>query len=125
MVQTLGSTNIDLKEYARLYGKIHYQTFHQGKTMRDLLVVIILTKYHFTKGIKFFRYPGVDAVLKELKKLHDRMVMNPKTLKKCHAKIRSRHGSILCFWSKINAVKSREGIVHTEENRESILPRTI
>lgn len=78
MVQTLGSTHLDVKDYARLHKKIHCQTIHQGNIMSDLLVVTILTQYHMYNGLKVFGDSGIVAVMKELNKIRDRMVMNPK-----------------------------------------------
>ena len=47
--------------------------------MRNLLVTTILTQYHVSKGLKVFGDLGVAAILKELKQLHARMLMEPKT----------------------------------------------
>ena len=46
--------------------------------MRNQLITTILTQYHIFKRIKVFGDPGVSAVPKELKQLHDKMVMDPK-----------------------------------------------
>ena len=54
----------------------------QDNVMRNQLITIILTQYHVSKGKKVFDEPGVAAVLKVLKKLHDRMVMDPKNTDK-------------------------------------------
>ena len=43
------------------------------------------------------------------------MLMNPKILEKCHAKIRRWQFSNLCFWSKSDVVKSREGFGRQEK----------
>ena len=45
--------------------------------MNDDIVTTVLTQYHVSKGIKVFGEKGVDAVLAELKQLHDRMVVDP------------------------------------------------
>eukprot|EP00957_Ditylum_brightwellii_P102984 7848157-Ditylum_brightwellii.AAC.1 len=37
-----------------------------------------MTQYHASKGLKVFGKEGTDAVLSELKQLHDQMVMDPK-----------------------------------------------
>ena len=42
------------------------------------MVSTILTQYHVSKGLKIFGEKGVASVLKELRQLHDRMVMEPK-----------------------------------------------
>ena len=41
MVKTLGSTHIEIKDYARLHAAIHYQTGHQGNIMPYPLVAMI------------------------------------------------------------------------------------
>ena len=46
--------------------------------MRNPLVTKILTQYYLSKGLKVFGDPSVAAVLKELKQMHERMVMEPK-----------------------------------------------
>ena len=43
---------------------------------------MILTQYHVSKGLKLFGDTGVSTVLKELKQLHSRMVMDPKNTDK-------------------------------------------
>ena len=58
MVQKLGSTDLDLKDYARLHTEIHCQTGHQGNIMCYPLVVTILTQCHVSKGLKVFGEPG-------------------------------------------------------------------
>jgi hypothetical protein len=37
-----------------------------------------LTQYSVNKGLKVFGAPGADAVIKELRQLHDRDVIKPK-----------------------------------------------
>ena len=57
--------------------------------MSDPLVTTILTQYHMSKGLKVFGEPGLAAFLKELKKLHNRMVTDPKNaddMTKCQKK---------------------------------------
>ena len=46
--------------------------------MSSDLVTTVLTHYHINKGIKKFGQPRVDAVVAELKQLHDRIVMDPR-----------------------------------------------
>eukprot|EP00957_Ditylum_brightwellii_P102200 7790610-Ditylum_brightwellii.AAC.1 len=46
--------------------------------MTSPTVATLLTQYHVSKGLKVFGQKGADAVLKELKQLHDRLVMDPK-----------------------------------------------
>ena len=50
--------------------------------MRNPLIVTILDQFHVYKGLKVFGEPRVAAVLKDLKQLHDRMVMDPKNADK-------------------------------------------
>jgi hypothetical protein len=38
-----------------------------------------MTQYTIKKGIKMFGDAGVDAVLKEMKQLHDRKVLEPRS----------------------------------------------
>ena len=46
--------------------------------MTNNIVITILTQYHVSKGMKIFKEDGAAAVLKELKQLHDRLVVEPK-----------------------------------------------
>ena len=78
MVQTMGNTHLDLGEYSHLHVNIHCGPNQHDNVMRNPLITMILTQYHVSKGIEFFGEPGVSAVPKELKQLHDRMVMDPK-----------------------------------------------
>ena len=41
------------------------------------VVSAVLSQYHVLKRLKKFGEKGVDAVLKELRQLHERMVMEP------------------------------------------------
>ena len=50
--------------------------------VRNPLITVILTQYHVSKGLKVFGKTGVAAVLKELKQLHDIMVMDLKNSNK-------------------------------------------
>ena len=79
MVQTMGNTHLDLRDYAWIHATIHCGPNQNNSVMRNPLITTILTQYHVSKVLKVFGEPGVAAVLKELKKLHDRMVMDPKT----------------------------------------------
>ena len=47
--------------------------------MHNLLITMILTQYHVSKGLTVFGEPVVAVVLKELKEMHSIMVMDPKT----------------------------------------------
>ena len=74
----MGNTHLALRDYARLHSKIHSGPNLHDNIMRKPLVTTILNQYHVYKGIKVFGEHGVAAVLKELKQLHERMVMEPK-----------------------------------------------
>ena len=82
MVHTMGNTHLDLREYSRLHATIHCGPNRQHNVMRDPLVTTIITQYYVSKGLKVFVETSVVAVLKELKQLHDKMVMNPKNVDK-------------------------------------------
>ena len=77
MVQTMGNTHLDLRDYERIHTTIHCGPNQHDNVMHNLLITTILTQYHVYKGLKVFSDPGVAAVLKYLKKLHDRMAMDP------------------------------------------------
>ena len=47
-------------------------------TMTSDLITTVLTQYHINKSINKFGQAGIDAVVVELKQLHDRMVVDPK-----------------------------------------------
>ena len=78
MVQTVGNIHLDLRYYPRVHMKIHFRPNLQDSLMHNPLITTILTQYHVYKGLKVFDESGVEAVLKELKQLHGRMVTKPK-----------------------------------------------
>ena len=78
VVQTMGNTQLDLRDYVRLHATIHCGPNQHDNVMRNLMITTILTQYHVSKGLKVFGDPRLAAVPKELKQLHVRMVMNPK-----------------------------------------------
>ena len=78
MLQTMGNTHLNLRDIARIHATIHCGPSQHNNVMRNPLITTILTQYHMSKGLKFFGEPGVESVLKDLKQLHDRMVMDPK-----------------------------------------------
>ena len=82
MVQTMGNTQPNLRDYAQIHTTIHCGKNQHDNLMRNPLITTILTQYHVSKGLKVFGEPGVTAVLKELKQLHCRMVMEPKNADK-------------------------------------------
>ena len=67
MVQTMGNTHLDLREYARLHGTIHCGPNKHDNMMRNPLITMILTQYHVSKRLKFFGDPREAVFLKELK----------------------------------------------------------
>ena len=89
LLYILVTSNLRLKCYSRLYATIHFQTGNQDNILRKPLDVTILTQYHVSKGLKVFGESGVMEVLKDLKQIHDSMVMDPKIHSKCHVMKRS------------------------------------
>ena len=90
----MGSTHLDLRDYARIHATIHCRPSQHNNVMRNPLITTILTQYHVSKGIKVFGETGVAAVLKELKQLHDRMVMDPKNANKMTTSQKRQHSNI-------------------------------
>ena len=78
MAHALTRKNIWLKYYAQLYAKIHCQYKMQDNILKDPLIVKVLTQYRISKGIEVFGDPGVEAVIQEMKQLHEMMAMDPK-----------------------------------------------
>ena len=79
MVQYMANTHLDLRDYAQIHATIHCGPSQHDNVMRNPLITTIITQYHVSKQLKVFGEPGVAAFLKELKQLHERMVMDPKT----------------------------------------------
>ena len=77
MLQTMGNTHLNLRGYARMYTTIHCGPNQQHNVMHDPLVANILIHYHVSEGLKVFCEPGVSAILKYLKQLHDRIYLDP------------------------------------------------
>ena len=72
--------DLSLQDYAYIYMSIHcgLGTLKKNNVMiSNTVVSAILTQYHVSKGLKVFGQKGANAVLQELKQLHDRMVMEP------------------------------------------------
>ena len=78
MLQTMGNTHLELREYARLHATIQCGLNQHDNVMRNPLITTIFTQYHVSKGLKVFGEPRVAAVLKEIKQLHCRMAIDPK-----------------------------------------------
>ena len=82
MAQTMGNPHLNLRDYAPLHATIHCGPNQHENVICNPLITTILTQYHVSKGIKVFGEFGVAAVLKELKQLHKRMVIDPKNADK-------------------------------------------
>ena len=71
-------TTTQLNNYAYMYTAIHKTGIPDSENpMTSNLETMVLTQYHVSKGFKIYGKKGENAVLKELKQLHDRMVMGP------------------------------------------------
>eukprot|EP00978_Attheya_sp_CCMP212_P002446 scaffold4998_cov27-Attheya_sp.AAC.1 len=55
----------------------HYR--NPSSNLHALLESTLMTQHSMKKGIKVFGQAGVDVVLSELKQLHDRKVLEPKS----------------------------------------------
>ena len=76
MVQTMGNTHLDLRDYACIHATIHCGPNQHYNMMRNPLITTIINQYHVSKGLKFFGDPVVAAILKETNQLHDRILMD-------------------------------------------------
>ena len=79
VMNTKNHKPMDLHHYAQIYVMIHchYGICDQDNLMTNDIVTTILTQYHVSKGLKIFGQAGAEAVLKELKQLHERLVIEP------------------------------------------------
>eukprot|EP00957_Ditylum_brightwellii_P072115 5481769-Ditylum_brightwellii.AAC.1 len=68
-------------------------------------ITTILTQYHKSRGIKVFGQKGVDAVLTELKQLHEHLVMKPKKAKELTRKEKSAALQYSMFLKQKRCVK--------------------
>ena len=74
----MASPNLSLTYYSKLYAETHctgIKDEHNFMTSDD--VTTVLTHYHVSKGLTVFGQQGIEAVQKEIKQLHDRMVIEP------------------------------------------------
>ena len=78
MVKTMDNTHLNLRDYTRIHVTIHCGPNQHNNVKHNPLITTILTQYHVYKGLKVFGDPGVSSVPKELKQLHNTMVMDPK-----------------------------------------------
>eukprot|EP00957_Ditylum_brightwellii_P074661 5674477-Ditylum_brightwellii.AAC.1 len=78
-------SNIDV--YTAAKTSLHHQNNEMKQMIEnDPVNHSILTQYHVSKGLKVFGDEGKNAVLNELKQLHDRMVLDPKEPEKLTCK---------------------------------------
>ena len=80
-VENMDNNDLSLQEYAHIYTTIHCN-FDGEDNLNPMthknIVSHILTQHHVSKGLKIFGDKGTEAVLVELKQLHDRMVIEPR-----------------------------------------------
>eukprot|EP00957_Ditylum_brightwellii_P077097 5859525-Ditylum_brightwellii.AAC.1 len=95
----MGKDDLSLTDYAQLYAALHCQ-LGSANIMTSPTVVSILTQYYVSKGIKVFGQKGVDAVLTELKQLHDGMVIKPKHHKDLSRREKSAVLQYLMFFTQ-------------------------
>ena len=115
----MGNTHLDLSYYARIHTTIHSGTNQQDNMMRNPLITTILTQYHMSEVLNIFGDPGVADVLKELKQLHDRIVMDPKNagkMYKCHKKAALQYLMFL-YKKRCGKIKGR-GCVDVKKKRK-------
>ena len=79
------------------YVNIAWAINEYHKPQAHVVTQTILSQYSLKKGIRLFGEPGVDAVTKELKQLHDRGVIEPKLPAELTAEQRRRVLSYLMF----------------------------
>jgi len=78
-----------------------------------------MTQYTLKKGIQMFGEAGVDAVLKELKQLHDRKVLEPQSSSQLTTKERQRALHYLMFLKKKRCGKIKgQGCADGRKQRE-------
>ena len=78
-INAMGHKPLTLTDYANVYSAIHHAGNNEIENyLKSDMVSTILTQYHISKGLKLYGKKGVNAVLQELKQLHDRLVIEPK-----------------------------------------------
>ena len=90
----MGNTHLNLRDYTRIHATIHCGPIQHNNVMHNPLITTILTQYHVSKGLKVFGETRVAAVLKELKQLHERMVMEQKNANKMTTSKKRQHSNI-------------------------------
>ena len=79
MVQSIGNTHLYIRDYTHLHATINCKSNQHDNMMSNPLVKKNTHPIPSVQGTEvFFCRPGVSAVLKELKHMHDRMVMELK-----------------------------------------------
>jgi hypothetical protein len=81
----------------------------------------MMTQYSMKKGIKVFGPPGVDAVLTELKELHDHAVIAPKDAAKLSREDKQASLQYLMFLKRNEPASSKQEDVPMDVNKGHIL----
>ena len=111
--------DLSLQDYAHIYAAIHcgLGTSDQHNVMTsDEVVTTILTQYYVSKGLKISGQDRVNAVMKELRQLHNQMVVKPVKLSTLSPEEKKASLQYLMFLKKNVVVKSRVVVVQTGEN---------
>ena len=111
--------NLSLKDYANIYAAIHHSgVSEQDNYLKSDMVSTVLTQYHVSKGLQIFGERGVDAVLKELRQLHDCMVIEPEFAENMSEKQKSDALQYLMFLKeKRNGTVKGRGCADGREQR--------
>eukprot|EP00957_Ditylum_brightwellii_P187956 14310249-Ditylum_brightwellii.AAC.1 len=115
-------SNIDAYNAAKT--SLHHQN-NKGKQIieNDPVNHSILTQYHVSKGLKAFGDEGKNAVLNELKQLHDRMVLDPKEPEKLTCEEKKRSLQYLMFLTKKRCGKIKGGGCVDRRKQRSYIPK--
>ena len=84
------------------------------------MVSTILTQYHVSKGFKIYGEKGVDAVLKELQQLHNRMVIEPPFFKYMSPKQKEDALQYLMFLKQKTLQKNKRSRMHQWEETKGV-----
>eukprot|EP00957_Ditylum_brightwellii_P004525 343735-Ditylum_brightwellii.AAC.1 len=76
-------TMFQIRENLHAYKETKTKVHHNSKAAKhdlenDPINHTLMTQYHVSKGLKIFGKEGTEAVMKELKQLHERSVLDPK-----------------------------------------------
>jgi hypothetical protein len=80
---------------------------------------VILTQMNVKEGLLAFGEKGNEAILKELRQLHEKRHYCPSWKKTCHMKSEGKHFDILCFWKKSVTGRLRHGDVPMEGHNDN------